>query len=78
MSDIMLDNLALLSIYVIVILSMLCAGAVIGDLIMERQDERAKVCSYGIVKTGAYLKPRAKKCNFTTTMRNILAKLGFN
>jgi len=74
----MFDDLVILSWYAIAILSMLCTGAVIGDLIMERQDERAKVCFYGIVRAGVALKPRAKKCNFTTTMRNILAKLGFN
>ena len=74
----MFDNLIILSFYVIAILSMLCTGAVICDLIMERQDDRAKVCFYGLVRAGVSLKPRAKKCKLNTTMRNILAKLGIN
>ena len=74
----MFDNLVILSFYVIAILSMLCTGAVIGDLIMERQDAAVKRCEYGLVRVGAALKPSAEKCNFTTTMRNILSKLRFN
>ena len=74
----MFDNLIILSFYVIAILSMLCTGAVIGDLIMERQDAAVKRCKYGLVRVGAALKPSAEKCNFATTMRNILEKLGFN
>ena len=74
----MFDNLVILSWYVIAILSMLCTGAVIGDLIMERQDERARRCFYGHVNTGACLKPRAKKSKFNITTRNMLAKLRFN
>ena len=74
----MFDNLVILSFYVIAILSMLCAGAVIGDLVMNWQDDAANRCNYGAVRAGACLKPREKKCKFTTTMRNILAKLRFN
>jgi len=75
MNDIMLDNLALLSIYIIVIASALAAMEVIATLIYEWLESRLM---YGNTKVGDILKPRAKKCNFTTTMRNILAKLGFN
>lgn len=74
----MFDNLVILSFYVIAILSMLCTGAVIGDLIMERQDAAVMRCKYGLVRVGAALMSNAKKSKLTTTMRNILAKLGFN
>lgn len=74
----MFDNLVILSFYVIAILSMLCTGAVIGDLIMERQDAAVMRCKYGLVRVGAALKPNDKKCKFNVIVRNILAKLRFN
>ena len=74
----MFDNLVILSFYVIAILSMLCTGAVIGDFIMERQDAAVMRCEYGLVRVGAALRSNAKKSKLTTTMRNILEKLGFN
>ncbi len=58
----MFDNLVILSMYVIAFISLLCIAGVIAELIMEWQEGTLKV----------------KFCNFTTTMRNILAKLGFN
>jgi len=74
----MFDNLVILSFYVIAILSMLCTGVVIGDLIMERQDAAVMRCKYGLVRVGAALKPNDKKCKFNVIVRNILAKLRFN
>ena len=74
----MFDNLVILAFYVISLLSFLCTGAAIGDLVMEWQDEAANRCKYGFVLAGSCLSPNEKKCKFTTTMRNILAKLGFN
>ena len=74
----MFDNLALLAAYMLPILTLLCMGAFVGDKIMDWQDAAIKRCAYGLVRVGAALKPKAKKCNFTITMRNILAKLRFN
>ncbi len=71
----MLDNIALLCIYIIVIASALAAMKVIANLIYEWLESRLM---YGNAKVGDILKPNDKKCNFTTTMRNMLAKLGFN
>ncbi len=71
----MFDNLVVLSMYVIALISLLGIAEVIATLIYEWLESRLM---YGNAKVGDVLKPRAKKCNFTTTMRNILAKLGFN
>jgi len=58
----MFDNLVIPSFYVIAFLSVICTAAVIAQLIMEWKEGALQV----------------KFCNFTTTMRNILAKLRFN
>ena len=71
----MFDNLVILSMYVIAFISLLGIAEVIATLIYEWLESRLM---YGNAKIGHILKPRAKKCNFTTTMRNILAKLCFN
>lgn len=71
----MFDNLVILSMYVIAFISLLGIADLIANLIMEWKGSRL---IYGNAKVGNILKPSAKKCNFTTTMRNILAKLGFN
>jgi len=75
MNDIMLENLALLSIYIIVIASAFAAMEVIATLIYEWLESRLK---YSNAKVGAVLKPSAKKCKFNVIVRNILAKLRFN
>lgn len=71
----MFDNLVILSMYVIALISLLGISEVIATLIYEWLESRLM---YGNAKVGDILKPRAKKCNFTTTMRNYLAKLRFN
>ena len=71
----MLDNLAILSIYIIVIASALAAMEVVATLIYEWIESRLK---YGNAKVGAVLKPNDKKCKFNVIVRNILAKLRFN
>jgi len=71
----MFDNLVILSMYVIALISAFCVMETIVFLIVEWQESRLM---YGNAKVGDILKSRAKKCNFTTTMRNILAKLRFN
>lgn len=71
----MFDNLVILSMYVIALISLLGISEVIATLIYEWLESRLM---YGNAKVGDILKPRAKKCNFTTTMRNILEKLRFN
>ena len=62
MNDLFIDNLAILAFYVIGFISLLCTAGVIAELIMEWQEGTLQV----------------KYCKFTTTMRNILAKLWFN
>ena len=71
----MFDNLVILSMYVIAFIALLGIAEVIATLIYEWLESRLK---YSNAKVGAVLKPSAKKCKFTTTMRNYLAKLGFN
>ena len=75
MNDLFIDHMAILAIYVIAFISLLGIAEVIATLIYERLESRLM---YGNAKVGDILKPRAKKCNFTTTMRNILAKLRFS
>ena len=70
----MLDA-AMFGLCVLPMILLLSCAAFISDLIMKSSEENLM---YGNAKVGDILKPRAKKCNFTTTMRNILAKLGFN
>ena len=71
----MFDDLVLLAFYSVALISAFCVIETIVILINEWLESRL---IYGNAKVGSLLKPRAKKCKFTTTMRNILAKLGFN
>lgn len=71
----MFDNLVILSMYVIAFIALLGIAEVIATLIYEWLESRLM---YGNAKVGDILRSRAKKCNFTTAMRNTLAKLGFN
>lgn len=74
----MFDNLALLAAYMLPILTLLCLGAFLGDKIMDWQDAAIKRCAYGLVRVGAALKPKAKKCKFNVIVRAALSKLRFN
>jgi len=71
----MLDNLALLSIYIIVIASAFAAMEVVANLVYEWIESRLK---YSNAKVGAVLKPNDKKCKFNVILRAALAKLRFN
>ena len=75
MNDLFIDNLAILMVYVIAIISAFCVMETIVVLVMERLESRLK---YSNAKVGDVLKPSAKKCKFNVIVRNILAKLGFN
>ena len=71
----MFDDLALLAFYSVALISAFCVMETIVVLVMEWLESRLK---YGNAKVGDMLKPRAKKCKFTTTMRVVIAKFGFN
>jgi len=75
MNDLFIDNLAILMVYVIALIAAFCVMETIAVLVMEWIESRLK---YSNAKVGDVLKPNDKKCKFTTTMRNILAKLRFN
>lgn len=75
MNDLFIDNLTILSVYVIGFIALLGAADVIANMIYEWLESRLM---YGNAKVGDALKPIEKKCKFSTAMRNILAKLGFN
>ena len=78
MSEVISKEVFMLAVFMLPFLSILCLGAFIGDQVFSYQERVANHCRYGLVRVGAALKPNDKKCKFTTTMRNILAKLGFN
>ena len=75
MNDLFIDNLAILMVYVIAIISAFCVMETIVVLVMERLESRLK---YSNAKVGDVLKPSAKKCKFNVIVHNILEKLGFN
>lgn len=71
----MFDHLVILAFYVIALIAAFLTAETIAVLAYEFYQSRLK---YGNAKVGHILKPNDKKCKFTTTMRNMLAKLGFN
>lgn len=75
MNEQFFDHLVILSMYVIALVAAFCVAETIVVLVMELYESRLK---YGNAKVGHVLKPSAKKCKFTTTMRASLAKLRFN
>jgi len=75
MNDLFIDNLAILAVYVIALISAFCVMETIVVLVMEWLESRLK---YGNAKVGHILKPNDKKCKFNVIVRNILAKLRFN
>jgi len=75
MNDLFIDNLAILAVYVIALISAFCVAETIAVLVMEWLDSRLK---YSNAKVGAVLKPNDKKCKFNVFVRAALAKLRFN
>ena len=75
MNDLFIDNLAILAVYVIALISAFCVAETIVVLVMEFYESKLK---YSNAKVGAVLKPSAKKCKFNVIVRAALAKLRFN
>lgn len=75
MNDLFIDNLAILMVYVIALISAFCVIETIVVLVVEWLESRLK---YSNAKVGDVLKPRAKKCKFNVILRAALAKLRFN
>lgn len=75
MNDLFIDNLAILMVYVIALISAFCVIETIVVLVVEWLESRLK---YSNAKVGDVLKPNDKKCKFNVILRAALAKLRFN